>query len=197
MVHENRIVDTTQLQSLNSPLIEDSDLISDSIPSWTQKGPIGEKKTKDVGDIGHDLGDTDDSLLTKLQIPSRKTLPTSRDLYADFQKLEMFPVKRFTTQMILVIKFYQTNECNPHDLLSTMKGNFCHRGLRNELVWITAGANGHYGVLCKRVSNIFRYLFKPHNQYSKTTMRLALVQMLQTQVGGGHLQGDSCLGKVS
>ncbi|KAL0631137.1 hypothetical protein Q9L58_010001, partial [Maublancomyces gigas] len=110
---ENWAVDTIELwKRLPSPK-EDPGLFSDSIPSRMLKGPVNRKKTIHFGDIIHELGDTNDNLLIKLLLYSKRYLPTAEELCTDFEKLPRFPAERFMRLEVPVLKFQQTKAYNP------------------------------------------------------------------------------------
>lgn len=194
---ENWAVETGELLKRLPPPKEDPGLFSDSIPSRTLKGPVNRKKTIHLGDIMHDLGDTNDNLLTKLLLYSKKDLPTAEELCPDFEKLRRFPTERFARLEVPVFKFQQTYAYTPHILRCTMNSHFRNHGPRNDWVWIVAGTKDQYGALRGRLPAILRCLFKLRNPYSGTALRLALVQILHAQPGAGRLQDDSCLVKVT
>lgn len=189
--------DTGELLKRLPPPKEDSTLSADTIPSLQLKGRINKRITKHVGDIMHDLDDTDDKLLTKLLSYSRKVLPVNQELCGDFEKMRKFPAERFNRLEIPVPKFQQANMYTPHIIRCTMKSNYGNHGPWKDCVSIMAGAKDQFGALQSRLPAILRYLFKLRDPYSGTTMRLALVQLLQAQPGAGHLQDDSDLVKVS
>lgn len=143
------------------------------------------------------LGDTDDNLFFKLLNYSRRVLRADEQLCADFQRLRRFPAEKFARLEVPVLIFQQTNAYTPHILRCMMKSHFHNHGPRNNWVWIMAGERDQYGALRGRLPAILQCLFKLRNLYSGTTLRLALVQMLQAQPGAGRLQVEGCLVKVS
>lgn len=127
-------MDTSDLLDSLAFLKEDPGSISDILPSCTLNGLITWRKTKYIGQIMHDLGDSKDSLLTELLDYSSTVLPPDQQLRADEDKLCRLLAERFTKLEIQVLKFPQANAFTPRILQYIMKGNFRNYERRND--WI-------------------------------------------------------------
>lgn len=180
-----------------SPLKKDLSSFAHSYASRMLKGPINKKKTSHLGNLMSDLGDNDDALHTKLLLYSKKDLSTADELCTDFAKQRSFPAEWFTKLEILVLKFQQTNVYTPNILQCSMKNGFRKQGPRNHWVWIVAGTKDQYGALRDRLPAILQCLFKLRNPCCGITLQLALLHIIQAQLGAGRLQDESCLVKVS
>jgi len=139
-----------------------------------------------------------DRLFYELLRYSRRSLKDKDRLPENRERLGRMPVEQFNQLQIPVLAFQETDVYDTHHARTTGERPFRNGASRNDWVWVAVGTADEYGALRGNLPGKLRGLFKVRNTVSDGKVyRLAVVQLLQAQTGGGRITDAHGLVRVS
>ena len=155
------------------------------------------KNVNDFKQLSENLGIPVDRIFSGLIRYSRRSLKNEDRLTENEETLARMPLEQFNQLQIPVLAFQETDVYDIHHARTTGERSFRNGASRSDWVWVAVGTTNEYGALRGKLPGMLRGLFKVRDSVNDGRVyRLAIVQLLQAQQGGGCITDAHGLVKV-